>query len=435
LINRILILDWRWPLALLTIVVFGWSLVTEPLEHLPDFDGSALPEPIRATAERDAESPRLDSRFVSGSVELHSHASSITELGNGNLLAVWYAGSREGAGDVEILSAVYDRDVGTWSDNQSLASRAKTAASLRRHIRKLGNPTLATAPDGRVWLFYVSVSVGGWACSQVNLMYSDDHGASWSEPRRLITSPLFNMSTLVRGTPIFHADGSIGVPVYHESLGKFSEYLRIDRAGEILDKSRMGRGKHSLQPSVAVMDDDSAWALIRYAGAPPNRLMVSRTDNAGNDWTAPVKVDVPNPNASVSAVGFNDGVLVALNDLEDGRHRLSLYWADGSLASWRQLAVLDESSDPEGGFIDPTRFAGEAAVRFEVSAGAQRLDLRDRYLASIDDRSCGGSGCEYEYEYPSLIRSRDGGFHLTYTWHKSLIKHVSFNEAWLEGLL
>ncbi|WP_206323709.1 exo-alpha-sialidase, partial [Pseudomonas viridiflava] len=94
-----------------------------------------------------------------------------------------------------------------------------------KYIRKLGNPVIALAPDKRLWLFYVSVSVGGWAGSTVNAMVSSDMGANWSPPRQLVTSPFLNISTLVRAAPVFHADGSIGLPVYHEFLGKFAEYL------------------------------------------------------------------------------------------------------------------------------------------------------------------------------------------------------------------
>src|SRR5690606_15349604 len=133
---------------------------------------------------------------------------------------------------------------------------------LGRNIRKLGNPVIGTAPDGRLWLFYVSVSVGGWAGSAINFMTSDDEGKTWSQAKRLITSPFLNISTLVRGRPVFHSDGTIGLPVYHEFLGKFPEYLRIDQAGRVIDKTRMGYGRDSLQPSTVVLSETQAVSLL-----------------------------------------------------------------------------------------------------------------------------------------------------------------------------
>ena len=35
-----------------------------------------------------------------------------------------------------------------------------------------------------------------------------------------------------------------------------------------------------------------------------------------------------------------------------------------------------------------------------------------------------------EYSYPFLYRSRDGRIHLLYTWQRSKIRHLVFNDAW-----
>ena len=43
-----------------------------------------------------------------------------------------------------------------------------TAQGVNRYIRKLGNPVVTRDAAGRIWLFYVSVSVGGWSGSAIN---------------------------------------------------------------------------------------------------------------------------------------------------------------------------------------------------------------------------------------------------------------------------
>jgi hypothetical protein len=48
----------------------------------------------------------------------------------------------------------------------------------------------------------------------------------------------------------------------------------------------------------------------------------------------------------------------------------------------------------------------------------------------LDER---GSGRLREYSYPWLIRDPTGQFHVFYTWNRVRIKHVSFNESWLDG--
>jgi len=39
--------------------------------------------------------------------------------------------------------------------------------------------------------------------------------------RRLVSSPFFNLSTMVRGEPVQYADGTIGLPIYQNLLGSF----------------------------------------------------------------------------------------------------------------------------------------------------------------------------------------------------------------------
>ena len=51
------------------------------------------------------------------------HAASIVELNDGRLRAVWFSGSREGAGDVSIRSAVMDAASLRWGEENLLQGR------------------------------------------------------------------------------------------------------------------------------------------------------------------------------------------------------------------------------------------------------------------------------------------------------------------------
>jgi predicted neuraminidase len=383
-----------------------------------------------------AAAPQYSSRFVSSQLNDFVHSSSVTALPGGDLMAVWFAGSREGAADVQVRTARFDAKSAEWGPEQVLATRESTRDGTHRYIRKLGNPVIALAPDNRLWMFYVSVSVGGWATSAINVMVSDDLGTHWSAPRQLVTSPFFNISTLVRAAPVFHADGSIGLPVYHEFMGKFAEYLYLSPDGAVIDKFRISRGKNSLQPTIVPQDGQRAIAMLRYAGETHHKVLASRTEDAGQTWSEPYPLEPSNPNSSLAAVSTEgDGLLVALNDLRDGRFKLSLYGTDAKLNQWRTVVELDQSPDPLGQPFSPAAYKEIIGEGFRASSGALRLPLEQRFLSSLDYRVCKPRGCDFEYEYPYFSRSPDGMYHLVYSWNNTFIKHVSFNEAWLSERL
>ena len=38
-----------------------------------------------------------------------------------------------------------------------------------------------------------------------------------------------------------------------------------------------------------------------------------------------------------------------------------------------------------------------------------------------------------EFSYPFLLQTRDGNIHAVYTWKRKAVKHVVFNEAWVNA--
>ncbi|WP_439869382.1 sialidase family protein [Pseudomonas syringae] len=417
-----------WSAGLIVVAIFLSAWLSHPQHRIAPF--ALSPAPVGA--ESVAPKASYMSRFASSDLDDFVHSSAVTALPGGDLMSVWFAGSREGAGDVEIRTSRFDAASGEWGGEQALATRESTQSGTGKYIRKLGNPVIALAPDNRLWLFYVSVSVGGWAGSTVNAMVSSDMGASWSPPWQLVTTPFLNISTLVRGAPVFHADGSIGLPVYHEFLGKFAEYLYLSADGEVIDKFRISRGNNSLQPTVVPLDGQRAVALLRYAGETFHRVLASRTEDGGQSWSEPYPLTPSNPNSSLAAVGVpGRGLLVALNDLREGRFKLSLYGTDEEMNVWRPLMDFDKSPDPLGTPFTLEAYKEVIGEGFRSSSGALRQPMEEAFLSNLDQRVCSPQGCDFEYEYPYFIRSPDGLYHLVYSWNNTFIKHVSFNEAWL----
>jgi len=375
--------------------------------------------------------PVVQSRFVSTEHNIHTHAASLVELGDGRIRAFWFAGSREGAQDVEIRSAVLDPSNDHWGAEQKITNREDTQLSLLRYVKKLGNPVAHRATDGTLWLFYVTVSLGGWAGSSITAIASADDGASWSPARRLITSPFLNISTLVKGTPFNYSDGSIGLPVYHEFIGKFGELLRISNTGAIVDKTRLSAGNFSLQPIVLINSPQHALVLMRDAGASPKRVIATATDDAGKHWSDPTKTALRNPDAAITGVALPDGrILTVANDTEQGRDVLSLLISSDEGASWNTLYRFeDQRGQPDG----EVRYA-EIIEQLAMASDAGISNAAD-YAKSARRNKCTAQRCGYEFSYPYLIRAHNGDYHLVYTWNRSFIKHVRFTQTWLDRQL
>lgn len=136
--------------------LFSVAWFTHPA---PEHSSFALMNPVKAVTDQVAK-PIYTSRFASSGLVDFVHSSAVTALPDGSLMAVWFAGTREGAADVQVRSARFDANTGEWGAEQVLATRKSTQQGTGKYIRKLGNPVVALAPDGRLWLFYVSVSMG-----------------------------------------------------------------------------------------------------------------------------------------------------------------------------------------------------------------------------------------------------------------------------------
>ena len=318
------------------------------------------------------------------------HAASLIALKDGAIRAFWFAGSREGAPDVVINSAVYDPQSANWSAPSVVIDRLGAQSGLSRYIAKLGNPVPSRMADGRMQLFFVTVSIGGWAGSSISTMISDDEGLTWGRPQRLISSPFFNLSTLVKSPALQFADGRLGLPAYHEWIGRFGEFLRIE-ATQVIDKRRMSSGRSAIQPVVFVNDPQTATALFRQTRSSglAKQIPVSQTLDAGQTWHGSEDLTIANPNSAVAGLTLENGIrLLALNNIEAGRYRLVLLMKPAQSDQWQVVRVLeDEESLPN----------------------EQRK----------------------EFSYPYLISANGADAHLVYTWDRKKIRHVYFSPAWL----
>ena len=269
--------------------------------------------------------------------------------------------------------------------------RISAEKGLSRYVAKLGNPVPARLPDGRLQLFFVTVSIGGWAGSSISAITSNDEGLTWSNPQRLISSPLLNLSTLVKSPSLTFTDGLLGLPAYHEWIGRFGELLRID-AGQVIDKRRMSSGRSAIQPLIFVNDAQDANAYFRQTRSAglAKQIPVSRTQNAGQSWQQSEDLGIANPNSAVAGLTLNSGArILVLNNIESGRYRLVLLMSDPKAGQWQTIEVLEDD---------------------EATPEAQRK----------------------EFSYPYLITVDGNDAHLVYTWDRKKIRHRYFPGVWLK---
>lgn len=411
-------------LLVLAFALAGWKILQRPPAS-PFLSAPAIQPSPRTAPPAQQRSPdgrfRFDAQFVSSSPGQAVHAASLVELRDGRLRAVWFSGSREGAGDVTIQSAVTDATGLRWSAESTLFDRQTLQQGLWRYVKKLGNPVIARAPDGSLTLWMVNVSLGGWAGSSISWARSTDEGATWSAPRRLVTSPFLNISTLVKGAPVGFENGETGLPVYHEFITKFGEVLRVNAMGQVVDKIRIPGSRTSLQPVVLVSGPENAQVYMRSGNA--RALMASGTTDAGKTWSPTHASAWPNPDSALAGAVTNTGAQwLALNPAPRNREILALLQTgvggsfDG-VAPW----IVESSANPQA----RTSLADyERLLTQELKARGARDDEAQAYVASARRQLCGGQSCSQEFSYPYLLQSRDGYLHLVYTWHRTRIKHV-----------
>jgi len=314
-----------------------------------------------------------------------SHASTLAELADGQITLAWYAGTAEGATDAEIWFST--RNGGTWSPPRVIATRADTAAATGMVVHKIGNPVLH-ASGNRLHLWYVTVSVGGWSGASISHKTSDNGGLTWSPAARLVTSPLFNMGTLVRTSPVAMRDGGVGLPAYHEMFGQHGEWLRIDAAGRVLGKVRIPGS--ALQPAVAAIDGKEALLLARSAEKQNGVVIADTSADGGASWQLAKPLPIANDNTSLNLLRLQSGRLLLAANAIRGRDRsvLQFFLSDDKGVSWKKSRVIEDDPD--------------------VTA---------------------------EYSYPALLQASDGRIHLTYSYHTKVIAHVSITEAALLEVL
>jgi predicted neuraminidase len=292
------------------------------------------------------------------------HASTLAETPQG-LTAAWFGGTREKHPDVGIWFA--RRTVDRWTKPVEVANGVQ--ADGKRH--PCWNPVLYQAADGPLLLFYkVGPSPDTWWGM---LITSDDGGRTWSQPRRLpegVIGP-------VKNKPVRLPSGELLAGSSTEHNGwrvHFERSKDLGKTWEIIGPVHDGRAIGAIQPSILFLADGRLQAVGR---SQQGRVFQIFSSDSGRTWGPMTLADLPNPNAGTDAL-----------TLADGRH----------------LIVYNHTP------------RGRTPLNVSVSSDGQKW-----HAALVLESEPG------EYSYPAVIQTSDGLVHVSYTWKRQRVKHVTID--------
>lgn len=302
------------------------------------------------------------------------HASTIAETPRG-LIAAWFAGTNEKNPDVTIRVARFED--GRWLPSQLVADGSEG----EDQDYACWNPVLFQPADGPLLLFYkVGPSPDTWWGM---LTTSDDHGLTWSPPRRLGEDPAIgHLLGPVKNKPIRRADGALLCPSSSEHDGwrvHFEISPDLGRTWRVVGPINDGTEFSAIQPSILTYPDGRMQVLCRSR---QGVLTTSWSKDAGETWGPLTATELPNPNAGTDAVTLKDG---------------------------RQLLVYNHTTRSTG-----NRRMLNVAVSADGTSWTPVLTL---------ENSPG------EYSYPAVIQSSDGLVQITYTYQRKSVKHVTVDPS------
>lgn len=294
------------------------------------------------------------------------HASTLAESG-GHLVAAWFGGTREGAPDVGIWVSFHDGR--NWQE----PVRVAMGKDEEGKPVPCWNPVLFQPKQGPLMLFYkIGAEIRSWKSQLITW-----DGSAFSEPRQLPDG----LCGPVKNKPVELADGTILCPTSEEPapdrwLVHFSRTRDLGATWEKTGPLNGVESFHAIQPTILFHPDGRLQALCRTKEGVIGEI---RSDDQGLSWSPMKATPLPNPNSGIDGVTLADGrQLLVYNPVRKGRSPLVVAVSrDGE--KWQDVTLLEHE--------------------------------------------------EGEYSYPAVIQAADGTIHITYTWKRQLIRHVTLDPA------
>lgn len=334
-----------------------------------------------------------------------AHAPALIETKDGGMLCAWFAGSFEGSGDISIAVSKLDPETQVWSEAEIVS---------KGEDRSEQNPAFFRAPNGEIWLIYTSQlsrqegKDNMQFTSIIMVQKSNDEGQSWGEPEVLFNNEgTFSrqaIQVLSNGRWIFGTwlcedspDGLTNDP---------TEFQVSDDEGKTWKPVRMPDSNGRVHANLNELEDGHLVAFMRSRFA--DHVYKSESFDYGDTWTIPEATDLPNNNASVSAIKLHSGEIALAYNVNAANN------AEFGKVAWPGLRnPVAVSVTEDGGKTWPV------GRIFEPAEG---------YIG-IENKTNNS-----QHEYPTLYQDSNGLLHLVYAYKNRLcVKYVRFTVEELFG--
>ena len=353
-----------------------------------------------------------------------NHASNLIELDNGDLLCVWFAGLSEGSSDIKIVMSRLDKGAGQWSVPVLISDD---------YERSEQNPCCFQAKDGRLWLLHTAqqsrgkMTVEAWEqklaagevkghftmqeTAEVRLRTSDDRGRTWSAMTPLFTKP----GAFCRHPILEMSNGEWIFPMWYSQVEEDASKPQYGRDYSVVQiSSDQGKSWREFEVPgsvrrvhMSIVETRPGHLVAFFRSRSADRIYRSFSEDYGRTWREPVPIGLNNNNASIQAIRLQSGAIALIyNDAKGGDDPTAVEWNAPRVPIVIALTYDEGDSFPYKRVIEAgDGYAGERNIRLN-----------------------------HTFHYPSIIQSRDGAIHVSYTWHgKDCIMYHRISEAWIKG--
>jgi predicted neuraminidase len=143
-----------------------------------------------------------------------------------------------------------------------------------------------------------------------------------------------------------------------------------------------GKPHGLIQPTLLPTGPRGVLALCRSRGI--GFICRAESADGGETWGEARPTELPNPNSGIDAVRTDGGdFFLVYNHTDTGRTPLNLARSSDNGKTWKKVATLEDQAG--------------------------------------------------EFSYPAIIQASAGRLHVSYTWNRRHIKHLTFDPAKLRG--
>ncbi|SDN87092.1 sialidase family protein [Alkalicoccus daliensis] len=345
----------------------------------------------------------------------HNHASNLMVLDNGDLLCAWFGGSREGKPDISILVSRLENQKSEW--NEPIVLKGDPEKSEQ-------NPILFKNTNGDLWMLYTAQNLIHQDSAVVKCRISKDEGESWSEAETLFGEA----GSFVRNPPLLIGDKII-LPAYYSKKSK-SGFLGSDHSvvkisedhGETWKEYEVPESEGLVHMSI-VKASDKLVGFFRSRKA--DYVYTTSSSDEGKTWTAPVKTELVNNNASIQSLRLENGNLMLIfndtNAAENPPKENRPPWFDKADMETVKSGDEKEATSIWGVVRSPLTLALSEDEGITWSYKKKVISKED---LSEDIE-------EPEFSYPSIVE-KDDELHISFTYLRKWIRHVQLSKEWIK---